>query len=92
MTIFEIALIVGGLLMLPALLTLAAGLCVYIYESIRNFEWEQIIIFLFYAGIVVIMLGAVLDTFDARNKQQDAVEQETENVQQIEQPVGVTIK
>lgn len=89
MTIFEITLIVGGLLMLPALLTLAAGLCVYIYESIRNFEWAQIIVFLFYAGIVVIMLGAVLAAFDVKNKQHDAVEQETGTVQQIEQPVGL---
>lgn len=91
MTIFETSLIVGGLLMLPALLTLAVGLCVFIYEAFRDSEWEQIVIFLFYAGIIVIMLGAVLAAFDVKNKQHDAVEQETETVQQIEQPVEVTV-
>ena len=82
MTIFETALIVGGLLMLPVLLTLAVGLCVFIYETVHDCEWEQIIIFLFYVGIIVIMLGAVLAASDARNKQQDAVEQKTDNIQQ----------
>ena len=91
MTIFETSLIVGGLLMLPALLTLAVGLCVFIYEAFRDSEWEQIVIFLFYAGIIVIMLGSVLAAFDVKNKQHDTVEQETETVQQIEQPVGVTV-
>lgn len=91
MTIFETSLIVGGLLMLPALLTLAVGLCVFIYEAFRDSEWEQIVIFLFYAGIIVVMLGAVLAAFDVKNKQHDAVEQETETVQQIEQPVEVTV-
>lgn len=92
MTILETSLIVGGLLMLPALLTLAVGLCVFIYETIRDFEWVQIVIFLFYAGIIVVMLGVVLATVDARNKPQDAGEQETETVQKIEQPVGVTVR
>lgn len=92
MTIFETLLIVGGLLMLPALLMLAVGLCVFIYEAFRDIQWEQIVIFLFYAGLIVIMLGTVLAAFDARNKQQDAVEQGTEAVQHIEQPVGVTVR
>lgn len=83
MILFEISLIVGALLMAPALITIVLGLCAFAYDFWRKHTWEEIVMALFDTGIAVIILGAMLAACDEKMKESLTAAPSTDTTEQI---------
>lgn len=83
MTLFEISLTVGLLLMAPALITIVLGLCAFAYDFWRTHTWEEIVMVLFYTGIAVIILGTMMAACDAKMKESLTAAPSTDTNEQI---------
>ena len=83
MTLFEISLIVGALLMAPALIMVVLGLCAFAYDFWRKHTWEEIVMVLFYTGIAVVILGTMMAACDAKMKESLTAAPSTDTQQEI---------
>ena len=83
MTLFKISLIVGALLMAPALIMIVLGLCAFAYDFWRKHTWEEIVMVLFYTGIAVVILGTMMAACDAKMKESLTAAPSTDNTEQI---------
>lgn len=83
MILFEISLIVGALLMTPALIMIVLGLCAFAYDFWRKHTWEEIVMVLFYTGIAVVILGTMMAACDAKMKEHLTAAPPTDTTEQI---------
>jgi len=83
MILFEVSLIVGALLMAPALIMIVLGLCAFACDFWRKHTWEEIVMVLFYTGIAVIILGTMLAACDEKMKEHLTADASTDTQQEI---------
>ena len=83
MTLFEISLTVGFLLMAPALVMIVPGLYAFVYDFWRKHTLGEIVVALFDIGIVVLILGTMLAACDEKTKEHLTAAPSTDTTEQI---------